>query len=61
MYTWIRVVKPLFLLVNTISGVCLDEPIAMIDSNLETYLKLKEQNLPMTMENVNRILEFQIR
>jgi len=54
-------VKPLFLLVNTISGVCLDEPIAMIDSNLETYLKLKEQNLPMTMENVNRILEFQIR
>ena len=53
--------KPLFLLVNTISGVCLDEPIAMIDSNLETYLKLKEQNLPMTMENVNRILEFQIR
>jgi hypothetical protein len=53
-------VKPLFELVNTIDGVNLNEPLSFINSNLETYKSLKEQNLEMTMSNIEKIQQYQI-
>ncbi len=45
-------VKPLFDLVNGIAGVDLTVPLQNIQKNLSVYAKLKDANLPMTMENI---------
>jgi hypothetical protein len=54
-------VKPLFELVHSIEGVDLTEPLRMIADNLNTYQTLKNDNLPMTMENIEDVLEYQLK
>jgi len=54
-------VKPLFELVHSIEGVDLTEPLKMIADNLTTYQTLKDGTLEMSTENIETILEYQLK
>ena len=47
--------------VHSIDGVNLTEPLQCIKDNITTYTALKEEGLSMTVENIARTLEYQIK